>query len=504
MPTASEVMQLAAHGWRVHPLRQRDKKPILDAWQKQATTDEDRIIEWWDSHPGANVGVAMGKESGIIDIECDSEAAEQLLQELFDGYVVPTCCFKSPRGMHRLFKYTESMPNIDKGHWKLGEIDFKIGGGGLGTYCLFPPSIHPSGAQYQWTVSPEECEPAELPEQVIARIATYLAEGGLHAPAGGAARPPQHWQHVMQGVGEGGRNDAAASVIGKLLHLCPNPLDPAEVASVYAAASAWNLSNKPPLPDKELKRTFDSILNKHLRSKRDHVQQVVTEQAREERTIAREETKRQGLSASIASMKPEDWQLVRVDANPSCYYRLYSPLWHGMFVRLEADDIVSTTAIRKKIINTAGRFASDNRLHNSLEFKKHWEGLRDVPGLSVLLFSKLEVETAHLEERRDMQIAAKLAGMLSEAKLADEPDQNGRPVLRDDGTIWFGAEAVCHAMGKIGLKEVLGSELLNVLKQLDMHKQKQKRFGLKCVRFKVITKKQLDRLLEFTSTEIAA
>jgi hypothetical protein len=54
-------------------------------WQSRATSDEDQISDWFDysdeneSHR-VNVGVRLGKTSGIIDVEVDGPEAEETLK----------------------------------------------------------------------------------------------------------------------------------------------------------------------------------------------------------------------------------------------------------------------------------------------------------------------------------------------------------------------------------------------------------------------------------------
>jgi hypothetical protein len=50
----------ASRGWRVFPLKPREKTPLLQEWQKAATTDPGKIEQWWAQYPNANVGIACG------------------------------------------------------------------------------------------------------------------------------------------------------------------------------------------------------------------------------------------------------------------------------------------------------------------------------------------------------------------------------------------------------------------------------------------------------------
>jgi DNA-binding transcriptional regulator YiaG len=61
---------------------------------------------------------------------------------------------------------------------------------------------------------------------------------------------------IVQGVPEGNRNNAAASYTGFLLAALPE--DRWET-DAWPTLRFWNLHNKPPLPDRELRRVFEKI-----------------------------------------------------------------------------------------------------------------------------------------------------------------------------------------------------------------------------------------------------
>jgi hypothetical protein len=76
MDWALEYGQL---GWRVHPCRPGDKKPILEDWPKRATTDPTLIERWWGRTPDANIGVATGPGSGTFVLDVDGPDGERAL-----------------------------------------------------------------------------------------------------------------------------------------------------------------------------------------------------------------------------------------------------------------------------------------------------------------------------------------------------------------------------------------------------------------------------------------
>jgi Bifunctional DNA primase/polymerase, N-terminal len=127
-----------------------------------------------------NIGVALGPRSGIVDFETDDEAGERWLIELFNGNLPTVPTFQSRKGKHRLFQFRADLPhnghkgiNQGTGKNRVRIADLKLGNGRhretgkpLGTQSVFPPSVHYTGARYTWTITPNEAEPAKLPDIV--------------------------------------------------------------------------------------------------------------------------------------------------------------------------------------------------------------------------------------------------------------------------------------------------------------------------------------------------
>ena len=60
----------AALGLRVFPIKPGQKSPpLVPDWPKAATADPAALTAWWESWPGANLGVVTG--GGLVDIETD-------------------------------------------------------------------------------------------------------------------------------------------------------------------------------------------------------------------------------------------------------------------------------------------------------------------------------------------------------------------------------------------------------------------------------------------------
>jgi len=244
------AIEYVGHGWRVLPIKPASKLPLIKAWQNNASTNPSQIESWWTQWPAANVGVCLGEGSNLIDVECDSDKAEQQLIKLFGGDVPPTATYKGQRGKHRLFRWRADLPGGAVTH--LGKIEVRTGNGGKGAQSVFPPSVHPSGVAYQWIVPPTECQPGDLPDAILT---------ALWNQAGDDLAPPEEWRSGPKSPAEraalyvdripaaakGARNAQAYRVACVLLR--DFALSESEAAPIMAA---YNARCTPPLGAAEL------------------------------------------------------------------------------------------------------------------------------------------------------------------------------------------------------------------------------------------------------------
>lgn len=74
-------------------------------------------------------------------------------------------------------------------------------------------------------------------------------------------RNSSYWREIAFGVGEGERNQTLASLTGYLLRRY------GDANLVYGLVSAWAMTCRPPIEQKEVNRTFKSILKKDSKNK---------------------------------------------------------------------------------------------------------------------------------------------------------------------------------------------------------------------------------------------
>ena len=186
MKTPSEAaLYYAELGWTVIPVRGKVPQGGT-GWPSLATRDPGEAACLFEDVPHDGVGVLLGERSGIIDVECDNEQAAGELVELFGGEIPLTPCFQSTRGRHYLFRLPAELAT-SKAKVMLGAIEVRLGGGGKAAQTVFPPS-----AGRSWLVAPDACEPAELPAEIVARIAETLAPKAPERPASQASFPMPH------------------------------------------------------------------------------------------------------------------------------------------------------------------------------------------------------------------------------------------------------------------------------------------------------------------------
>ena len=244
---AEAALYYLRRGWSVIPLKPRDKRPALESWavfqQRKPTPDE--LRNWWTEDPERNVGVVTGEVSGVVVLDVDGEEGRRSLE----GRVLPpTPVSTTGKGLHYWFAHPGlQVPNrvgIAPG------LDIRGDGG----YVVAPPSIHPSGVPYRWAegLSPDEVDLAPCPEWILDQL-----RSASQVSANPAGLPP--------GVPEGRRNATAARLAGSYF------ARGLSVEEAWVLLRAWNQANRPPLPERELRRVVESIARYHPRNAEEHV-----------------------------------------------------------------------------------------------------------------------------------------------------------------------------------------------------------------------------------------
>jgi len=248
----SEALSYLEMGWGVYPAHKMDEatgkcscgnlqcpcpgKHPIGRWlnYQHKLPSKEEVVSWFTSMD-CNIGTITGSVSNLVVVDVDGEKGIQTLKTL---NLAPTLTSRTGGNGYHLFYFSPvSIPTR-----KLPGIDLKSEGG----YVVLPPSIHNSGRQYKWLRNNHMAMFDPEPFKPYTNFYTDFSNNG------------NHWYvELLEGVSEGERSVTASKLVGRYFRL---GLDEEEI---WIFITDWNSRNSPPLPENELRRTFDFIKRKH-------------------------------------------------------------------------------------------------------------------------------------------------------------------------------------------------------------------------------------------------
>ena len=236
------ALEYAKRGWAVFPLAPREKVPLAGSrGYLDATTNPERIREWWSRTPDANIGISTD-HSPIDVIDVDAPLGEESLEELEDrhGKLPETVVsLTGGGGTQLLFRSNGHRLPSSAATFGLPGLDTR----GAKGYVCAPPSIHPSGRPYAWNL---EAHPADMP---LAELPQWV----LEAANGNGAGKPVAVSPSTSAIPEGRRNSTLTSMAGTMRR---RGMDE---AAIRAALVEENAKCAPPLPRQEIERIAKSV-----------------------------------------------------------------------------------------------------------------------------------------------------------------------------------------------------------------------------------------------------
>jgi hypothetical protein len=252
-PLCNAAIAYATRGFAVFPCAPRGKVPVTRHGCHDATKDLARITAWWCENPRYNIAVATGPVSKVFVLDVDGLDAEVSLRKLEDqhGALPETVESITPRGRHVFFRCENGAIRNSAGAIAPG-LDIRGDGG----YVVLPPSIHPSGRSYVWSVDSGD-HFAEPPVWL-----TNSLGGSNNGSCRRQAKSPEHWHHIITNtVSNGARNSTLTSICGKLLHAGVT-----ELALLYDVMCCINLARcEEPLSEGEVHTIVVSVARTHLK-----------------------------------------------------------------------------------------------------------------------------------------------------------------------------------------------------------------------------------------------
>ncbi|MGI2907671.1 bifunctional DNA primase/polymerase [Tolypothrix sp. VBCCA 56010] len=302
-------LELLPLGWALTPV-DGNKRPYRDNWQKEAPISRDAIVRELKGRArgyGIRTGVISG---GILAIDADGHAAEELLQKMSTSELPDTVIFSSGKPGRRqllylvppeyweIFKTIKLKTGVKGDDGKEQQLEFRWDG----CQSVLPPSVHPETGAYHWRRSPQDVEIAECPtwvvEMMLNRVqpAPSASEPRLkQPPTKYADKPPleiflgnKDLDLIVNGAADGSRNDSAQKLSLNLVatarrlyelgidyqgaacvlyeRFCANCIPPLG-SDVKGEAEGWwrkaeAVAKRPSLDDEKLQGCYQAWLNK--------------------------------------------------------------------------------------------------------------------------------------------------------------------------------------------------------------------------------------------------
>lgn len=174
-PLAEAAHDYVERGLAIIPLGVGKKEPVTKSGLNDWTDNPGQIDVWWGQgehagkrgNPSYNIGMACGQVSGgiiVIDLDCHSDEANGLHflhdWEVEHGKLPETWTQITGSGGKQLF-YRAGQDIRNSANGEIG-VDVRGNGG----YVVLPPSLHPCGDCYEWSISPDDMDVADADDKV--------------------------------------------------------------------------------------------------------------------------------------------------------------------------------------------------------------------------------------------------------------------------------------------------------------------------------------------------
>ena len=252
-PCLNAALEYLDQGLSVIPVG-TDKRPLI-AWKQfqKRQASEDEVYQWFERWPDANIAIVTGSISGIIVVDGDGEIGARWICDNLPRTSLYVATGRE-NGCHCYYRLPQGLI-IQSANGFRPKVDVKAEGG----YVVAPPSLHQTGRRYSWVCRDGldgwkdlfELNLNDFREQAILPKTgnLNLDLSAVTTRAGNESLPTE----------EGGRNQTLASMVGKLVGRVS--LDEALIL-----ARGWGAQCRPPMGDKEIRTTVESIYKTHLRN----------------------------------------------------------------------------------------------------------------------------------------------------------------------------------------------------------------------------------------------
>lgn len=189
----------------------RGKNPMV-RWgdYQEELPSEEQVRSWWRRWPNANIGMATGRLSRVVVLDCDSGEARTLCMSMGGLEETPAVWTGAPGGIHFWLRCPENdtLRNFVK---DIPGTDFR----GEGGYVLLPPSRHHRGATYRWNEHTIGMEIAPVPAWLLQLFEDKAASKG---PDGEWSGEVLDVDEMLKGFPEGQRDNGLFKLACRFRH----------------------------------------------------------------------------------------------------------------------------------------------------------------------------------------------------------------------------------------------------------------------------------------------
>jgi hypothetical protein len=224
-----------------HPLGKLVPNGLLNA-----SADPAVIRRWWEACPEANVAVRTGESCWVLDLDgLDGIRAFNQRAQAYPDLPETPSVLTGGGGRHLYFSPD---PRVKNGSKLAGApIDVR----GTGGYVLVPPSDHVKGC-YRWERPATKYELEPAPGWVLDLVLGSTGNGKSAFTMGEDGDLATH-----PGAQKGRRNDTLCRLVGGYLKA------QGVTEELFRLAEAWGGRCKPPLDEKQIRKTVMALAEKH-------------------------------------------------------------------------------------------------------------------------------------------------------------------------------------------------------------------------------------------------
>lgn len=250
-PFVEYAVKFGLRGLRVFPCLPQSKKPAFEDNLRLASMVEMVIRKFW-SNPNYNIAIATGRGSGVWVWDVDGDEGRETMRSLEaeHGPLPPTVMvITGDDGEHYYFNQPKRLEVRCAVAIRPG-IDVR----GEGGYAMAPPSIHPNGRAYAWSVDSAD-HFADAPDWLIQIVTERSSRRSASNGQAVAPTLPKDWEALLSRTHSGShRAGALAKFCGLQLR---KYIDPAVVITL----AQWFDERlcDPPLGHDEVARIFCDI-----------------------------------------------------------------------------------------------------------------------------------------------------------------------------------------------------------------------------------------------------